>query len=95
MKNSLLSRIGRKGWLLCVAMCTMLSISQQASAQKVSLRLQNATVQSAILALRQQGYSISVKADDVNMEAPVSINVADEEVQSVVEKIFAGQNVQW
>ena len=94
MKNSLLSRIGRKGWLLCVAMCTMLSISQQASAQKVSLRLQNATVQSAILALRQQGYSISVKADDVNMEAPVSINVADEEVQSVVEKIFAGQNVQ-
>ena len=93
MKKSLLSRIGRRALLLCVAMCAMTVFSSQALAQKVSLKLQNATVQSAVLALRQQGYSISVKANDVNMEAPVSIDVVDEELQSVVAKIFAGQNV--
>lgn len=93
MKNFLHFRIGRRAVVLCAAMCAMLSISEQVSAQKVSLKLQNATVQSAVLALRQQGYSISVKANDVNMEAPVSIDATDEELQSVVEQIFAGQNV--
>lgn len=75
-------------------LCAMSAIPITAHAQKVSLKLQNTTVQQAILALRQQGYSISVKANDVDMSASVSINAENADLQSVVDEIFKGQNVQ-
>lgn len=83
----------RRLWNILLAMCVMLAIPFSSEAQKVSLKLKDATVQQAIQSLQQQGYSISVKLSDVNMDAAVSIDAKDEELSSVLGKIFAGQNV--
>lgn len=93
MKQNLLSGFTRRLFVICVTACVALTVPLTASAQKVSLKLQNSTVQQAVLALRQQGYSISVKANDVKMDAPVSIDARNEELQNIVDEIFAGQNV--
>ena len=83
----------RRKWTILLAMCVMLALPFSSEAQKVSLKLKDATVQQAIQSLQQQGYSISVKLSDVNMDAAVSIDAKDEELSSVLGKIFAGQNV--
>ena len=74
-------------------MC-VLALPLSAEAQKVNLKLKDATVQQAIQSLQKQGYSISVKLSDVNMDAAVTIDAKDEELSSVLGKIFAGQNVE-
>ena len=81
-------------WAILLAMCVMLAIPFSSEAQKVSLKLKDATVQQAIQSLQQQGYSISVKLSDVNMDAAVTIDAKDEELSAVLGKIFAGQNVE-
>lgn len=83
----------RRLWSILLAMCVMLALPLSAEAQKVSLKLKDATVQQAIQSLQTQGYSISVKLSDVNMDAAVSIDATNEELSSVLAKIFAGQNV--
>ena len=83
----------RRKWTILLAMCVMLALPFSSEAQKVSLKLKDATVQQAIQSLQQQGYSISVKLSDVNMDAAVSIDAKDEELSNVLGKIFAGQNV--
>lgn len=83
----------RRLWTILLAMCVMLTLPLSAEAQKVNLKLKDATVQQAIQSLQKQGYSISVKLSDVNMDAAVSIDAKDEALQSVLGKIFAGQNV--
>ena len=83
----------RRLWTILLAMCVMLAIPFSSEAQKVNLKLKDATVQQAIQSLQNQGYSISVKLSDVNMNAAVSIDAKDEELSSVLGKIFAGQNV--
>ena len=83
----------RRLWTILLAMCVMLTLPLSAEAQKVSLKLKDATVQQAIQSLQKQGYSISVKLSDVNMDAAVSIDAKDEELSAVLGKIFAGQNV--
>ena len=84
----------RRLWTILLAMCVMLTLPLSAEAQKVSLKLKDATVQQAIQSLQKQGYSISVKLSDVNMNAAVSIDAKDEELSAVLGKIFAGQNVE-
>ena len=78
----------RRLWNILLAMCVMLAIPFSSEAQKVSLKLKDATVQQAIQSLQQQGYSISVKLSDVNMDAAVSIDAKDEELSSVLGKIL-------
>ena len=67
----------RRLWTILLAMCVMLTLPLSAEAQKVSLKLKDATVQQAIQSLQKQGYSISVKLSDVNMNAAVSIDAKD------------------
>ena len=93
MKTNLLSFLHRRLWAMIAVAVLAQTVPLTVHAQKLSLKLQNTTVQQAILALRQQGYSISVKADDVRMDAPVSIEADNEDVQKVVERIFEGQRV--
>ncbi|MBQ5854816.1 MAG: TonB-dependent receptor [Alistipes sp.] len=84
----------RRKWSILLAMCVMLALPLSVEAQKVNLKLKDATVQQAIQSLQKQGYSISVKISDVDMDAAVSIDAKDEELSSVLGKIFAGQNVE-
>ena len=69
------------------------AVPLHAQTRRISLNLKNATIQQAVIALQQQGYSLSVKADDVDMKAPVDIHARNEELQAVVDRIFAGQDV--
>ncbi len=93
MKTHLLSFLCRRLWVAMVAAALAQAVPLTVHAQKLSLKMQNTTVRQAMLALRQQGYSISVKADDVELDAPVSIDADNEELQKVVEQIFEGQDV--
>ena len=80
-------------WILCAAVCMVWAVPLHAQTRRISLNLKNATIQQAVIALQQQGYSLSVKADDVDMKAPVDIHARNEELQAVVDRIFAGQDV--
>ena len=68
----------RRKWTILLAICVMLALPFSAEAQKVNLKLKDATVQQAIQSLQKQGYSISVKLSDVNMDAAVSIDANNE-----------------
>ncbi|MBQ1201296.1 MAG: carboxypeptidase-like regulatory domain-containing protein, partial [Alistipes sp.] len=91
MRTKLFSH--RRLWSILLTMC-VLALPLSAEAQKVNLKLKDATVQQAIQSLQKQGYSISVKLSDVNMDAAVTIDAKDEELSAVLDKIFAGQNVE-
>ena len=80
-------------WILCAAVCMVCTVPLHAQTRRISLNLKNATIQQAVIALQQQGYSLSVKAGDVDMKAPVNIQARNEELQAVVDRIFAGQGV--
>jgi TonB-linked SusC/RagA family outer membrane protein len=78
-----------------ILMCVLMAFSLTANAQKISLTMRNVTVQQAISALQNQGYSISVKTDDVDLEKVISIDAQDQELSAVAAQIFSGQNVQF
>ena len=77
-----------------ILLCVLMAFSLTANAQKISLTMRNVTVQQAILALQNQGYSISVKTDDVDLKKVISIDAQDQELSAVAAQIFSGQNVQ-
>lgn len=73
--------------------CALIAFSISANAQKVSLTLRNVTVQQAILALQNQGYSISVKTDDVDLKKVISVDARNQDLSAVAAQIFEGQEV--
>lgn len=93
MKKTFTFHTRSRLWILCAAVCMVWAVPLHAQTRRISLNLKNATIQQAVIALQQQGYSLSVKADDVDMKAPVDIHARNEELQAVVDRIFAGQDV--
>ena len=75
-------------------LCALLAFCGIANAQKVSLNLLNGTVQQAIMALQQQGYTVSVKTADVDMNKGVSINAQNQDLAAIAALIFADQGVE-
>lgn len=66
-------------------------------AQRISLKMNNVTVKSAMNELtRKSGYSFVFSSDDVNTQHIVSVSANNSELSSVVKQILKGQrNVQW
>jgi len=93
MKDSLHFRSRLTLRIGCLLACVVWTVPLSAQTGRVSLSLKHATIQQAIIALQQQGYSLSFKVDDVDLNAPVDIDARDEALQPVVDRIFAGQGV--
>ena len=83
MKKTFTFHTRSRLWILCAAVCMVWAVPLHAQTRRISLNLKNATIQQAVIALQQQGYSLSVKADDVDMKAPVDIHARNEELQAV------------
>ena len=78
---------------LAAVLCFMFQ-AQAAQAQKVSLSVRNATIKAAIERLQKDyGYSFVIKTKNADLNKTITLNVKDEEIGAVVEKMFVGQRV--
>lgn len=75
--------------------CALLAFAFSANGQKVTLNMRNVTVQQAILALQNRGFSISVKSGDVDLKKVISVDARELELSTVAAQIFAGQDVRF
>ena len=90
--NKLLS--SAKSLITLVAVLFFLLQATGAQAQKVSLSLRNTTIKAAIERLQKDyGYSFVIKTKDADVNKRITLQVKDEPIATVVEKMFAGQRV--
>ena len=90
--NKLLPSV--KSLITLAALLCFLFQASAAQAQKVSLSVRNATVKAAIERLQKDyGYSFVIKTKDADVNKKITLDVENEEIGAVVEKMFAGQNV--
>ena len=79
--------------LLAIIVCALL-VPTSLSAQTVTLRLSNVTVQEAITALAQQdNWSISFETEDVDLDRRISVVADGDPIEDVLKQVFIGQNV--
>ncbi len=90
--NKLLPSV--KSLITLVAVLCFLLHTAAAQAQKVSLSVGNTTIKAAIERLQKDyGYSFVIKTKNADVNKKISLNVKNEEIATVVEKMFAGQPV--
>ena len=69
-------------------------VSFSAFAQQMSISLDKVTVRKALEHLqREYNYSVSVRSDEIDIDRVVSVKATD--LSSVLNQIFAGQNVEY
>ena len=74
----------------------LLGVSLSASAQSINLNLNNVTVKEAISMISQEtGYTIVVNSDVVNLDKKVSVKATNGTIKTVIDQLFAGQNVDY
>lgn len=82
--------------LLASGLLVMLSAKAQDPEKLVSLNLKNARLSDALNELRKQtdmGFFYSI--DDLNKNAPVTINVSKKKLSEVLDQLLAGTNMQY
>lgn len=80
--------------LLAIVVAFALTFPVMSSAQNVSLNVRNVSVKDAIAALNKAaGYSVVLNSEEVDLEKKVSVIAENAPIQSVLDQIFAGQNV--
>lgn len=66
----------------------------KAFATGIDFQVKNVTVREAVLKLQQQyGFSVTVESNEVDMNRKVSVSVKNEPISTILNRIFAGQNV--
>lgn len=82
----------RKKLILLLSM--FVAVGMQA--QSISLKTGNTSIREVIETLQKDyGYSFSIRTSEVNVEKPVSINVTDADIKTVLDKVFAGSKVSY
>lgn len=81
-----------KKWLVTLA---SLALSLSLSAQNLTVRFENCTVEKALEQLKGKGISFVLKSASVNMASTVNASFTDAPLDEIVEAIFHGQNVTW
>ncbi len=90
LRNSVFAQATRFLSLAMLLTC----LSAGAYARGLTLRLRNVTVQTAIMELQQKyGYSVAVKSNEIDMSKIISVTTSDEDIEAVLKKIFAGQQI--
>ena len=89
--NRVMKLILKRALLILPALCLCLGAAAQ---QKYSLKLTNVSVQEAILALnRECGVSVAFASDDVDLTRKVTVREENVPLEVILDKIFAGQEV--
>ena len=92
MKQNQLTRLFRT--LAIILFLIGITLPQASFAAGIDFTAKDVTVTEALTKLQQQhGYSVTVKADKVDLSRKVSIDVSNASVQTIVRQIFSGQNV--
>ena len=74
----------------------MLCLHLSSFAQHISMQLKNVTVKQAIETIQKQnGYSFTFAASDLNTKKIVTVLAKDLPIEKVVEQVLAGQNVSY
>lgn len=82
----------RKKLILVLSM--FVAIGMQA--QNISLKSGDSSIREVIETLQNDyGYSFSIRTSEVNVEKPVNIDVANADIKTVLDKIFAGSKVSY
>lgn len=58
MKKTFTFHTRSRLWILCAAVCMVWAVPLHAQTRRISLNLKNATIEQAVIALQQQGYSL-------------------------------------
>lgn len=73
----------------------MMWLGLSASAQSINLKLNDVTVQTAVMELQKKyGYSVAVRSNELDMSQVISVDVKGNTVEEVVAAIFSGQNIE-
>lgn len=65
-------------------------------AQNISLKAGNTSIREVIETLQKDyGYSFSIRTSEVDVEKPVSIDVTNADIKTVLDKVFAGSKVSY
>ena len=90
----LLQTILSARFALLLSVMAVMALPSAAQTQKLTLKLDNATVETAIMELQQKyGYSVAVKSNDIDMKRTISVSADNEEIDNVLKQILAGQDV--
>lgn len=85
-----------KGIKLTFLILTILSFSVTASAQRLSISVNNAKVEQVLSSITQQtGLSVAYSKQIVNLDRRVSINLSEVEVNKVLDKLIEGTNLSY
>lgn len=104
MKNEREQKIRSGSWskvvktfgLLFVAGSIHLSASTYAQSFKINLNLKNATLTEVFDAIEAQSeFSILLKSDEVNLKQQVSLDVENESVESLLNKLLTSRNLRY
>ena len=77
-----------------VSLCLMLALSLQVLGQQISLNLRDIPISRAVTEIQKlYGYSVVIKAEGVDLSRHITVSASDEDIHSVLGKIFAGQDV--
>jgi TonB-linked SusC/RagA family outer membrane protein len=79
--------------LTCILLTTLfLNVSAESFSQKVTLNGQNVQLEEVFTAIKKQtGYGFFFQEELVRLANPVTINVTNEDLSEVLEKVFLGQ----
>ena len=77
-----------------VALIAFLFITVGLRAQNINLKVENTAIRDVIETLQTNyGYSFSIRTSEVNVNKLISINVTNADIKSVLDKIFASEQV--
>lgn len=77
-----------------VALIAFLFITVGLKAQNINLKAENTAIRDVIETLQTNyGYSFSIRTSEVNVNKLISINVTNADIKSVLDKIFASEQV--
>ena len=87
-------RLFSKAGLRCMSLSLLMLISFGAAGQNITLNLRNTPVSRAVTEIQKMyGYSVVIKSDGIDLSRQITLSAQDEDIRTVMSKIFAGQDV--
>ncbi len=87
-------RLNRKYGLRFISLSVLVTLCIQVSGQIITLNLRNTPVSRAVTEIQKMyGYSVVIKSEGIDLSRQVSVNAENEDLKTVLAKLFEGQDV--
>ena len=87
-------RLNRKYGLRFISLSVLVTLCIQVSGQNITLNLRNTPVSRAVTEIQKMyGYSVVIKSEGIDLSRQVSVNAENEDLKTVLAKLFEGQDV--